>query len=89
MTPVTERFVSRLPAPAEREPVSDGILFPVSRDYRNTATNPERTMLPLRGILNDDNGLLQCRLDGLVGLLILNDEPAGWAVAGFFDCGLL
>jgi hypothetical protein len=50
--------------------------------------DPERPVFPACRILDDDNRFLQCRFDDIAGLLVLNDEPSGQAVAGLFDCRL-
>jgi hypothetical protein len=75
MAAVAERFIAGFSAPAEGEPVPDREGFTVSRYHRNTATNPEWPVLSLCRILDNNNGLLQCRLNGLAGLQIPDDKP--------------
>src|SRR5512138_38759 len=84
MAPVTERFVVRPSAPAQRHPVPDGIRFPVSRNNRDAATYPDRPVLTACRVFNEDYGLLQLRLNGRSGLPVFEDKAAGRAVACLF-----
>src|SRR5208283_1907085 len=85
MTPVTERFVFRLPAPAERDPVPDLVRFAIGRYHRYTAPDPEWSVFTAWRVLDDDNGFFQVRLNYLSGRFVVEDQPPRRAVAALLD----
>jgi hypothetical protein len=88
MAAVTEWFVLRFSASAERDPVPDLVLFTIGGFDRDTASHPEWTMLTPRRIFNYDNGLLEFGHHYLSALIVRDHQSTRWAVARFFDSNI-
>lgn len=86
MAPVAEWLVVRSPAPAEGEPVPDCVRFSFSGEYRDASPHPERSVLALCRVLNNNDGLFQDRLERLIVPQVMENEPARGAAGGFLYC---
>jgi hypothetical protein len=82
---VTKRFVLRFTAPTKSYTIPNYVLFAVCRFYRDAAAYPERAVFLVRGRLNNDNRLLEFRLNSPSGGIVEDYQPPGRAVASFFD----
>lgn len=88
MATVTKRFILRSSAPTEGDAVSDLVQFDVGGFDRDASSHPERPVLTLWRIFNDDNGLVEFGLNRLPAFIIRDHQPTRGAVARFFYCNV-